>query len=405
MCASKKKFGKSLAILAVPSSAVAFCLDLLAPPFAADCLAGDRIPTIVSASEINEQILPKIVNGEMTYWYPAVGELLYKNSESCTVSLIACDTVLTAEHCVFDDADIANYKVFFQHGGIFDLKGPSAYQSDKFSYPDEHRSFADIAILKLVEPVEGIRPIPINDVREHAVGLGGTIVGFGETGGHVNDYGLKRIGAVNVEACPAAISANDLVCWKSESNDADTCNGDSGGPLLHTEGRPFSVISGVTSGGDLNCSAPDLAFDTSVFLNSNWIKSVVGSNLGRGPCGNLAPLEEDSSTRYHGFAGQLNGSHAQHIFNIQISGARELRVAVNLGKPIGVGPSAVISQPELAVFRGTSLTKDHIVCARTPEAQVAYCSVNPADDGTYTVLLSRGTTSKIADFQLVVSVF
>lgn len=372
--------------------------------------AGQALPTILHADEKSGNDEIKIVNGTASFSYPTVGALFGK-LEICTATLIGCSTVLTAAHCVVEKsgsgykaANVGDYKVYFQHGGLFNLTGTVAYQRS-FRWPDDHTSLADIAVLKLTKPVEGIAPFAINDEWEHDADIPGTIVGFGVTGSRNGDYGLKRFGPVVAAACTPATLKTDLLCWKFDDNrTSDTCDGDSGGPLLLSEGRPHPVISGVTSGGSPTCKAPDRAFDASVFANRAWIKSISGGDLGTTACGSVTPLQEsDAKSRYRGFSGQLNSTKASHEFEIEISATHQLRIAVSLGKPIDKTIFDMISLPKLSITASPTTAQAAPVCEST--AGAAYCSMNSPADGKYTIVLTSGETAKVADYQLVISVF
>jgi len=369
------------------------------------CAAADQTgPTIVSATHTNGPEGAKIVNGTTTFWYPTVGELV-SPTDKCTATLIGCHTVLTAAHCVTGDSNVRHYKVYFQHGGLFNLTGTIAYQRATYEPPDYNASRADVAVLKLAKAVEGITPDPINDDREHAGGIAGTIVGYGVTGGQNGDYGLKRFGSVVAAACPAAARNRDLLCWNfADKRASDTCDGDSGGPLFLLEGRTHTLISGVTSGGNATCQPPDRAFDASVYLNRVWIKSMVGADMGSAACGSVTPLQ-DSEKRYRGFSGQLNDATPSHEFEIQISATHQLRVGANLGKPIGTTADGMMSQPKLYVIKGKSNMVSQAVCSSELKSPTAFCAVSSPADGTYTIVLTRGDAAKIADFQLVISAF
>ena len=361
-------------------------------------------PTIVSVVPADALESAKIVNGTMTFWYPTVGELVSK-TDRCTATLIGCRTVLTAAHCVTGDSNIRDYKVYFPHGGLFSLAGTIAYQRTTYQAPDYNSSSADVAVLKLAKAVEGIAPEPINDDREHASGIAGTIVGYGVTGGDNGDYGLKRFGSVVAATCPAAVQNKDLLCWNFwDKRTSDTCNGDSGGPLFLSEGRTHRLVSGVTSGGNATCQPPDRAFDASVFRNSTWIKSTAGTDLGSAVCGAVTPLE-DLETRYRGFSGQLNDASPSRAFEIEISGTHQLRIGVNLGKPIGVTADHMISQPKIYVIKGKSTAVSQDLCSTNVKLPTAFCTVDSPPNGTYTVVLTRGDAAKTADFQLTISAF
>jgi Trypsin len=351
----------------------------------------------------------RIVNGQPTTWYPSVGALLYGNGNVfgnwCTATLIGCNTVLTAAHCVADDGDVRNYRMFFQHGGMVKVKSID-WQKQDYREPTTKGEQADIAVITLAETISGIAPHPINEDREHEPNVPGTIVGFGRTGGAATDYGLKRFGAVTSADCGAGFAKNEMVCWDFNGRDSNTCNGDSGGPLLLSENRPEQVISGVTSGGrNPTCLSSDHSFDTSVFRYSKWVKSVAGADLGTKACGPAVPIANNAK-RYKPFSGQLSLARPLHVFEVRVKGAQVLRVGVNVAKFEG-DVQETAAQPQFFIAKGTDRDKTKALCTSDPaEAAAAFCSVpNPEDGQIYSVVLERAGGQGRAEFQLVVSVF
>jgi hypothetical protein len=369
-------------------------------------------PKITSARHVlGSELSVKIVNGILTNWYPTVGALLYSRAQVkfgswCTGTLIGCDTFLTAAHCISDDQNASNYKVFLQHAGLFDVTS-IAWQRDQFRAPNSSTGAnADVAVLTLSSGVNGIKPHQINIDREHGLGRKGTIVGFGRTGGRAFDYGLKRVGGVTSAACRQSFPLSELVCWNySGQQNSNTCNGDSGGPLFLSEGRPFEVISGVTSGGiNTACLSTDHSFDTSVFHHKEWIKAAASAGLGQATCGSLAPLDEDDD-RYHGFTGQITDADPEHVLEVEIENVQELRVGANLGKPADTDANVLLTKAELYIANGGSRDLVQPMCVHKSDGQAAFCSARILSDGLYTIILKRGDTTGVADFQLVVSAF
>lgn len=351
----------------------------------------------------------RIVNGLPTTWYPSVGALLYGKSNVfgswCTATLIGCNTVLTAAHCVAEDDDIRNYRMFFQHGGMVKVKSID-WQKQDYREPTTNGARADIAVIKLAEPISGIAPRPINEDREHAPNVPGTIVGFGRSGGTATDYGLKRFGAVKSADCAAGFARNEMVCWNYNGRDSNTCNGDSGGPLLWSQSSNREVISGVTSGGrNQTCLSSDHSFDTSVFRYSKWVKSVAGADLGTKACGPAVPIANNSK-RYKPFSGQLSPARPLHVFEVKVKGAQVLRVGVNVAKFEG-DVQETPARPQLFIAKGTDRDNARALCTGDPAgAAAAFCSVPTPEDGQiYSIVLERAGGQGRADFQLVVSVF
>jgi V8-like Glu-specific endopeptidase len=403
------------AALAVPSSASSSRDYQTLPGSPA---GGSRSPTVAAPG--GPQIVSletvsgkgpsaKIVNGSPTTWYPSVGTLLLWRGEGyelqCTATLIGCHTVLTAAHCIADapnKEDYGKYRMFFQEGGVAEIASiewqPKAYVS-----PDERGATADIAILKLKQPITGIAPAPINEAREHAPDIKGKIVGFGRTRGAAPDYGLKRFGEIKAAACGGGTDSSDLLCWNYRGQaDANTCDGDSGGPLFLSEGRPAEVVSGVTSGGSPDCSPVDHSYDTSVFHYRSWIKHCAREALAS-TCGDV-PVLTDTDQRYRSVSGVLDNQNSSIVLAVEIRGVQELRVAANVGHPIGQ-ETAELALPELHVLSGRSQDLAGGKCSGVDDAPAAFCATRHPTDGVYTIVLKRANDRGVANFQLVLSAF
>ena len=357
--------------------------------------------------------LVRIVDGTLTTWFPVVGALLRLDGgrliTSCTGTLISCDAFLTAAHCVAGDTDKAHYKVFLQHGGLFDVHSLDWPKRDYRPPSVQSGSHADVAVLRLANPVEGIAPLAINADAEQAVGAKPQIVGFGRTSQQNANTGLKRFGDVVTSQCPDPYAKSDLICWRYAPGDgADTCYGDSGGPLMTSQNRPMPVVSGVTSGGaDLTCVKGDRAYDASVLQNSDWIRKAANLDAPQAQCGALPPLEQSNEdhSRYEPFTGQINAKFPEQVFQVSVENTTRMRVSANLARPAGMTDDNFVKQPQLYVVQGINRNTDQALCQTKPKAQVAFCEMKPPADGVYTIILRGDNPKAIADFQLVVSVF
>lgn len=301
----------------------------------------------------------RIANGLETFDFSSTVALLQFPDGSpafgfpvCTGVLIGCSTVLTAAHCVCTDTGARcqtdgpalgnpmNLAVAMQNGPTVGVRGIHV----PVDYARGQR--ADVAILKLSEPVNGIRPTPINAATAVTFGTPGTIAGYGVSDETLNDNGIKRRGAVVTAACPTGVPDQAHVCWTYPGTDAagppgtesNICPGDSGAPLFIDFGDGPRV-AGVTSGGLGACHTADRAFDTDIFVNRAFIQTVAGADLNNAGCGPLpqagergaavmpfsGAVDDPADSNQTGDSGAASGRHS---FSVP-AGTQVLRVVLN----------------------------------------------------------------------------
>src|SRR6476659_8990551 len=356
-----------------------------------------------------QPIDPKIVNGLTDNLHPSVG-LFKTNGGECTATLIGCQTVLTAAHCVCTQsndtsldgptcaarADLvtpAGKSVFFQHAGSFTV---SRVAVDPAFIPDTQ---SDVAILHLSVPVTNIAPSPINRVSRPSFGLTGEIVGFGTTFGNNSQDGIKRKGNVTVAACQPDTSR--FVCWSfnnpqgAPGTNSDTCFGDSGGPLFVSLGGQ-TVLAGVTSGGtSATCQPPDDSNDDDVFSDLAWIQAEGGADLSATSCGS-GPQIGSPGTSVQGSTGTLTTSQNQVATTVEVPvGTAELRVSLN-------SADWFENSNALYIRHGAPASTTAFDCKSAGLNSPQFCSVlNPAS-GTWNIL-SRHTAGPGGAFQVTAS--
>jgi hypothetical protein len=369
-------------------------------------LAG-ALPAAAGAAEALDRVEPRVINGVLNWGVPAVGFFVSPRADgvtSCSGTLIGCRTFVTAAHCLCtlvaegrvltgaecrqraDLLDPAGKRVFFQHAGFFDV-------SEVVVHPEfEVANRSDLAILRLAEPVAGVRSARINQVERVAHGTPGTIVGFGRTGAEENDRGLKRIGALSFAPCHRAPAATNL-CYdygltsSAPGVGSGASGGDSGGPQLADLGagpRLVSVTSGATIRTEVcpTCPRRFNAFSSDVFVERGWFEEVAGADLHTTGCGVLPPAGEPGTSILFG-GGALSGEEPEAGFSLEVPPATGLlRVTLNGESPF---------THELALFlrAGAAPTPAVHDCAAEEPGGLQACEVPDPQPGTWHILARR----------------
>jgi hypothetical protein len=232
-----------------------------------------------------------IINGTPTSSWPAIGALVTGANDSfCSCTLIAPDWVLTAGHC----ANVVSPVGFFVGAKTTDSDGLVFPVDAQHPHPgfDLHAAvFNDVALLHLLEPADGVTPLPVN-TEPVAVGEEITNVGFGVNVAPHEGSGSKRFAKTEIT------SVDDTqFTFEVNAEGQLVCFGDSGGPDLVTAGgqeRIAGVHSTVTN--DM-CDAG--ATSTRVDAYASWITKTMaaggpadcrmtGGDCGRNACAKVS---------------------------------------------------------------------------------------------------------------------
>lgn len=213
-----------------------------------------------------------------TCQWPTTGVLDFK---TCTTTLVSPWIVITAAHCVGDEANPGAVVL----GETLDAPShvlPIEYCRRGPDWnPDVNQGVggSDISYCKLQDPVYDFPVTPIVYGCETDVlvpGLEVNIVGFGVDGPELTGKGTKRLGVAQIEYVDPQLTEVGIVIG---GPDQTPCSGDSGGPAFVQYADGSWHVFGVVSGGPPGCPADNTTYYTAMHAWVPWIEADSGIDI------------------------------------------------------------------------------------------------------------------------------
>jgi secreted trypsin-like serine protease len=213
---------------------------------------------------------------------------------TCTGSVIAPNMILTAAHCLLNEAKTAylNPATFQVLTGTGSLAVPGTVSGVERVVVDPgytpSTGWHDAGLIQLSAPIAapGVR---LASTQTWVPGTTGYAVGWGldEAGELPVEMRVGETAVQSAEYCQSQIgsifhSSLQLCSIDAPTYSAGTCNGDSGGPLLMVSGGELVEI-GITSLGPQECQTDLPRIDTRVDAEYGWIARELAAHPATAP--------------------------------------------------------------------------------------------------------------------------
>ena len=173
----------------------------------------------------------------------------------CSGSLISCDLVLTAAHCLkYRNAPGNRFWIYLQHAGILKMSNTKIELfCDSQACEGLHDLVFDLGILRLDSPAWDIR---LNEPSKRSYMESrkkANFVGFGVRTARISNYNLKRQTSIHLSRCNTSVSNDHSFCSNLSDSSSAPCHKDSGGPLYTVSGSGSYSLLGIATKTGRGC--------------------------------------------------------------------------------------------------------------------------------------------------------